>query len=346
MTKIIKANARFIYKSKALEEWQSENPILLKGEIGFVSDIDSENFVKIGDGITPWNSLPYKTGPKGEKGDTAPIDQSYNPNSENPQSGKAVCEALENAELENYVKKTDIATSHNKDSGNLGLVRARLNDGWGEGIEIDTAGYIKTKAAGTGDIYNQTNGHRPITPNNISYAVKVGLANSKAGYSDEEKQSARNLIGAAAASDILNMLTLGCITANANYQTAFDLEPSTLYLFWYNGSTNSLQLKVTNSSATAQTAIDAVGDELPSFQAGAIIIPKDITQEGDEYYEKRRCMFFGYTGKTLGIPQIATKQFYYDNSTNLVGDKTNVNYGSMTVANDTAGLVSVWKIKL
>ncbi len=457
MKKRILANTRFVYKSKTKQEWETENPILLNGEIGFVSDVTESDFVKIGDGKTSWNDLPYKKGPKGKDAEKVIIEQTYNAESENPQSGKAVAEALADADFENYVKKTDIAdgstpgivcvepddwygrgiglttyttsdgvehpnvlaitpagygdiynkkseyirpitsgtidyavkvglaysnlqnelnedgtiktylewtdtekqnardlletvgkndkaTTNEDKSGNLGLVRTRPDDAYGEGIEVDDNGYLKTHPAGTGDIYNQTNGHRPITPDNISYAVKVGLANSKVGYSDTEKANARTLIDAVGSSDIVNMLTSGCVTANANYEISFDLEESTLYLFWYNGSTNSLNVKVT-TDGTTKTAVDAVGDELPSFQAGAIIVPKDVTSEGDEYYEKRRCMLLGYTGKTLGIPQVATKQFYYD-KTGTVGSNSNVNYGNMTVANDTAGLVSVWKIKL
>lgn len=36
--------------------WKSINPILFRGEFGFESD--GSGF-KIGDGITPWNELPY-----------------------------------------------------------------------------------------------------------------------------------------------------------------------------------------------------------------------------------------------------------------------------------------------
>lgn len=36
--------------------WEKNNPILEKGEPGFVID---SNQLKIGDGITPWNDLPF-----------------------------------------------------------------------------------------------------------------------------------------------------------------------------------------------------------------------------------------------------------------------------------------------
>lgn len=50
--------------------WSLVNPILLSGEMGF--DIDSTQF-KLGDGVTPWNSLPYWDGGIGPTGPTGPI---------------------------------------------------------------------------------------------------------------------------------------------------------------------------------------------------------------------------------------------------------------------------------
>ena len=37
-------------------EWSLENPVLSQGEPGFVTD---KNEMKIGDGVTAWNDLPY-----------------------------------------------------------------------------------------------------------------------------------------------------------------------------------------------------------------------------------------------------------------------------------------------
>jgi hypothetical protein len=36
--------------------WAANNPVLLQGELGL--DITS-NCLKIGDGVNPWNNLPY-----------------------------------------------------------------------------------------------------------------------------------------------------------------------------------------------------------------------------------------------------------------------------------------------
>lgn len=108
-------NARYAFRSDTLDNWQNSNPILEKGEPAVVTDgIDGE-WLKIGDGVTSFNSLEWKRGPKGEqglqgikgdkgdKGDAgangkdgkdAVIDRVYSPTSENAQSGIAVNEAL------------------------------------------------------------------------------------------------------------------------------------------------------------------------------------------------------------------------------------------------------------
>ena len=55
-------NTTFRLKRGTAARWAEVNPILDQGEPGFVYD---ENRLKIGDGVTPWNDLPYING-KGE----------------------------------------------------------------------------------------------------------------------------------------------------------------------------------------------------------------------------------------------------------------------------------------
>ena len=43
-------------KRGTAERWAQLNPVLAQGEPGFVYD---QNKLKIGDGFTPWNALPY-----------------------------------------------------------------------------------------------------------------------------------------------------------------------------------------------------------------------------------------------------------------------------------------------
>jgi hypothetical protein len=52
---------RVIQRNDTAARWQSINPILATGEIGI--EIDGAKGYKIGDGKTPWNSLPYPANP-------------------------------------------------------------------------------------------------------------------------------------------------------------------------------------------------------------------------------------------------------------------------------------------
>ena len=54
--KIIKAQMKQRLDTKA--NWASQNPVLLAGELGIVSDYP--NLYKVGDGVTAWNDLPLR----------------------------------------------------------------------------------------------------------------------------------------------------------------------------------------------------------------------------------------------------------------------------------------------
>ena len=66
MAKIFVKNFVFQPKRKTAADWTSENPILRDGEFGVVTDGSDGEWLKVGDGVTAWNSLPYKKGPKGD----------------------------------------------------------------------------------------------------------------------------------------------------------------------------------------------------------------------------------------------------------------------------------------
>ena len=53
-----KIHARIQESVYTKTEWEAANPILLKGEKGFVSD--DPNLFKIGDGVAAWNNLPWR----------------------------------------------------------------------------------------------------------------------------------------------------------------------------------------------------------------------------------------------------------------------------------------------
>ena len=81
MAKIYCKSSYLLRRDKAAN-WSAKNPILREGEEGYETDTGRR---KIGDGTTEWNNLKY---------DSGIVDQTYNPNSENAQSGKAVKEAV------------------------------------------------------------------------------------------------------------------------------------------------------------------------------------------------------------------------------------------------------------
>lgn len=57
-------NTTFKLKRGTAARWAEVNPILAQGEPGFVYD---KNQLKIGDGVTPWNDLPFIYGQSTEE---------------------------------------------------------------------------------------------------------------------------------------------------------------------------------------------------------------------------------------------------------------------------------------
>ena len=50
------ANKSYIIRTDTSDNWKNRNPILSNGEMGYEQDT---TLVKYGDGLTPWNLLPY-----------------------------------------------------------------------------------------------------------------------------------------------------------------------------------------------------------------------------------------------------------------------------------------------
>ena len=50
---------RIILRRDTTENWQIVNPILKRGELGIEIKEDGSRRIKNGDGITPWNELPF-----------------------------------------------------------------------------------------------------------------------------------------------------------------------------------------------------------------------------------------------------------------------------------------------
>lgn len=99
-------NTTFKLKRGTAARWAEVNPILEQGEPGFVYD---QNRLKIGDGVTPWNNLPYIDG-KREVAD-------YNNLSDFPKIGKAGVIYKATDELSLYQFNTDTKEYEKLSSG-------------------------------------------------------------------------------------------------------------------------------------------------------------------------------------------------------------------------------------
>ena len=206
-------NSRFGYREDTLANWTKFNPLLERGEISIVRDGADGKFVKIGDGSTLWNALPYaplpkgekgaqgEAGPKGDKGDKGntgatgpqgpmgpkgdkgdsyiltpediesivnmakpPIDQTFNADSENAQSGKAVAEVIkEVTKVPEYELINTITVTPDTD-GSLPQYVYITEDSEGNPFEL-TDFYIKAYAGFTDG--NKSTYYVQVNDNNI-----------------------------------------------------------------------------------------------------------------------------------------------------------------------------------
>jgi hypothetical protein len=62
-------NGQIAYREDSFSNWEAENPVLERGEPAIIRDGTDGRWLKIGDGVTPFSDLPYKLGPKGDRGD-------------------------------------------------------------------------------------------------------------------------------------------------------------------------------------------------------------------------------------------------------------------------------------
>ena len=91
-------------------------------------------------------------------------------------------------DLTDYVKKTDYAV----DNGNAGIVKTA---GVSYGIQTGANGLIFVKAASRYEIEQKTALYKPITPDNLDYAVKVGMTTNTIVLTAEEKAAAQAWLG-------------------------------------------------------------------------------------------------------------------------------------------------------
>ena len=232
-------NMRFLPRSDTSANWEAANPVLERGEWGAVTGVneagdllDTVQRMKVGDGVTPWNDLPWwngPQGPQGEKGDKGPQGPQ---GIQGPKGEAGVCKfiAVNELPMENIENAIYLLPVEGGAAGNLfdeyiyfdgvwerlGSVGVEVNldeyvkntdyatNGKGgvvkilasQGIKINDSGVISLQAANNVLIDEKKNTTYPIMPNKIDYAVKVGLTTNTETLTDEEKASACEWLGA------------------------------------------------------------------------------------------------------------------------------------------------------
>ena len=211
MVNKIYLNSRFALRSDTLDNWQSKNPVLEDGEPSVVSNGSETEWLKIGDGVTDWNNLPYKLGPmgpqgvqgnKGEKGDkgdkgsdglTPETDQTYNPESTNAQSGIAVAEGIAQLDLKGYEVIDDITISEGvtsvvfSNSSQKDYTEFFLICSMGVATDGKLQCAIKMNGGNTYLAWKQLNASAKTTENYLwwhyaKYIGKTGVQNNKNQY--------------------------------------------------------------------------------------------------------------------------------------------------------------------
>ena len=92
-------------------------------------------------------------------------------------------------DLSGYVKKTDVATNTE-----LGLVKT-LSNGNAYGVNINSAGNLSIVGANATDIASKSHAYKPLTPNNLDYAIEVGLTTNGRTLSAEKQAAAKAWLG-------------------------------------------------------------------------------------------------------------------------------------------------------
>ena len=118
----VEFDTRIVIRNDSAENWQSQNPVLLKGEFGVeLGASPAENKLKIGDGITAWNDLGYTY-------DLASIIAQI------PKGGQVT--ELTKSDLE-ASDDTVLSTVDSPENGDVAVITTTVGD-----VEYEKSGYI------------------------------------------------------------------------------------------------------------------------------------------------------------------------------------------------------------
>ncbi|MBR5473065.1 MAG: hypothetical protein IKU82_03655 [Clostridia bacterium] len=304
---------------------------------------------------------------KGEKGDPgndgkdAVIEQSFNPESQNAQSGKAVAQGIDDA-TKNKIDKIPSKQRETLDGKNGQIGLYATND-YGEGnpflaqlhynwepytipfrlasgqIHVGLSGYDEIE--GTGKIFQDSAVPksylamiRQVLENSISTTKTTAeTANTKANTAKSVADTAKSAANIAKSTADTALTEANSKKITSSYTSAkTTLDFNSVYILWSNSG--NVDIELYNDSTNTRVA-DTAGETLATAKVCVLFLPEsssEITSDGSSRIVGKRCLYFGVTG---------TPSFL---NTNVVSKQFVVNSGNLYFIPATA--VSVFKIAL
>ncbi len=165
MSKIYLEDFHFQARRDTAENWNANNPILCDGEFGIIADSTDENWLKVGDGVTPWKSLSFRKGPKGDtgaKGETGATGAKGDKGAEGDKGDKGDAFTYEDFTAEQLaaLKGAKGVKGEKGDKGDAGDVNT---------LQMNTACANALRGAASGSAIRLTD----VSPNEHTLGVKV-----------------------------------------------------------------------------------------------------------------------------------------------------------------------------
>lgn len=212
-------------------------------------------YIQYSMGDDVWRDIIAMSELKGEKGDPFTYEDFTEEQLQDLKQAEVTKGSIEKAlgylpvnpsDLDEYVKDTDIATNTK-----AGLVKVGSDSA---GVKLNADGLLIVASAGVSEINAMASANRPITPYYLKYAIKTGLTKNDLEWTEEEKASARNLLGIGA----MSSARIGEVTLSASKWT---------------GTGHLFSQVVTLNGATENTQVDLT----PSVEQLSIFYEKDIS---------------------------------------------------------------------
>lgn len=211
-----------------------------------------------------------------------------------------------------YVKNTDIATSTK-----AGVVKV---GGDSAGVKLNADNLLVVASAGVSEINAMASANRPITPLYLKQAVKTGLSKNDLDWTEEEKASAREVIGA----------------SSDEVEGFFDRRTYTDTILWDGDKTG---LDVFDMSGDGIYTYYLVSETVPVLEDLALGATLEITAPTGDDVETLRLNDFGVVHDVMISESVSSVIFALNDNVSFYG-KTIPKKGVYFMANSTHGHVS------